>query len=108
LAPIQGLLEILAKIPGVGKLLGPAVEKMQEFRNNLKGTETENTIVQNVVPGKIEPVPETITQTGIPPRIIRPINNNDRNNQTVTRAAPVARRLNRQTVPPQIKTVTPP
>jgi TP901 family phage tail tape measure protein len=35
LAPIQGLLEILAKIPGVRKLLGPAVEKIQEFRNNL-------------------------------------------------------------------------
>jgi hypothetical protein len=36
----------------------------------------------------------------------RPINN-DRNNQTVTRAAFGARRFNRQTIPPQIKTVTP-
>jgi hypothetical protein len=39
LAPIQGLLELLAKIPGVGEKLGPAMEKIEEFRNTLKGTE---------------------------------------------------------------------
>lgn len=64
LAPIQGLLEILAKIPGVDKLLGPAVEKIQSFRDQLKGVEPETTFVQNVVPAGITtPVPNIINQT---------------------------------------------
>jgi TP901 family phage tail tape measure protein len=54
LAPIQGLLEMLAHIPGVGELLGPAVEKIQNFRNELKGLKTADaTIVENVVPGTV-------------------------------------------------------
>jgi phage-related minor tail protein len=50
LAPIQGLLEILAKIPGVDKLLGPAVEKIQDFRNTLKGVEDISAEVSAVTP----------------------------------------------------------
>jgi TP901 family phage tail tape measure protein len=88
LAPIQGLLEVLAKIPGADKLLGPTVEKIQDFRNNLKGIETENTVVQNIVPGSItNPVPKTLTQT---------VN---------TRASFPGETT---TVPPQLNRVTPP
>jgi TP901 family phage tail tape measure protein len=39
LAPIQGFLELIAKIPGVKEKLGPAIEKIEEFRNTLKGVE---------------------------------------------------------------------
>jgi hypothetical protein len=39
LGPIQGLLELLAKIPGVGKLLEPAIKGLNDFRNKLKGIE---------------------------------------------------------------------
>jgi hypothetical protein len=39
LGPIQGLLELLAKIPGVDKLLEPAVKGLNDFRNRLKGIE---------------------------------------------------------------------
>jgi len=39
IAPIQGFLELLSKIPGVGKLLGPAVNKLDTLRANLKGTD---------------------------------------------------------------------
>ncbi|GHU13039.1 hypothetical protein FACS1894161_2520 [Spirochaetia bacterium] len=53
LAPIQGLLEMLAKIPGVGKLLGPAVEKLQSFRNELKGIDDTSAVVQAVVPDAV-------------------------------------------------------
>jgi len=39
IAPIQGFLEILSRIPGVGKLLGPAVNKLDTLRADLKGTD---------------------------------------------------------------------
>jgi hypothetical protein len=39
IAPIQGFLELLSKIPGVGKLLGPAVNKLDTLRADLKGTD---------------------------------------------------------------------
>ena len=39
IAPIQGFLELLSKIPGVGKLVGPAVDKLDSLRANLKGTD---------------------------------------------------------------------
>jgi TP901 family phage tail tape measure protein len=50
LAPIQGLLELLAKIPGVDQLLGPAVQQIQAFRNDLKGIEDIQTEISAVVP----------------------------------------------------------
>jgi TP901 family phage tail tape measure protein len=37
LAPVQGLLEILSNIPGLGHLAGKGAEKIQEFRNFLTG-----------------------------------------------------------------------
>ncbi len=37
IAPIQGFLSLLAKIPGVDYLLNPAVDKLQELRDNLTG-----------------------------------------------------------------------
>jgi TP901 family phage tail tape measure protein len=40
LGPIQGLLELLAKIPGADELLGPAVKGLNDFRNKLKGIDT--------------------------------------------------------------------
>ena len=90
LAPIQGLLEILAKIPGVDKLLGPAVEKIQSFRESLKGVEAETTIVQNVVPAEISAVtpraiPQTTTATAAPAIPSYGIDN--RNNRTITAAS---------------------
>jgi len=50
LTPVQGLIEMLAKIPGVNKLLGPAVEKIKEFKENLKGNEADAAITNNVKP----------------------------------------------------------
>ena len=41
IAPIQWFIELLAKIPGLESLLQPAVDKMQEFRNSLKGVSAE-------------------------------------------------------------------
>jgi hypothetical protein len=37
LAPVQGLLEILSNIPGLGYLAGKGADKIQEFRNFLTG-----------------------------------------------------------------------
>jgi hypothetical protein len=39
LAPVQGLLEILSYIPGLGGLAGKGADKIQQFRNFLKGTD---------------------------------------------------------------------
>jgi len=96
LAPIQGLLEVLAKIPGVNKLLGPAVEKIKEFRENLKGNNIETEVVQNVVPAQVSTVvPRAVNQTstgtaGIPANIAPNITG--RNNQTITAATTPATR----------------
>jgi TP901 family phage tail tape measure protein len=43
IAPMQGFLELLAKIPGLDKHLGPAVAKIQELRNKLTGVEPPDT-----------------------------------------------------------------
>jgi hypothetical protein len=48
LAPIQGLLEVFAKIPGVDKLLGPAVQAIKSFRQNLTGID-ETAIVKTKI-----------------------------------------------------------
>lgn len=56
LAPVQGLLEILSYIPGLGHLAGKGAEKIQEFRNFLKGVDGA-TVTAEVNP------PENVTLT---------------------------------------------
>jgi TP901 family phage tail tape measure protein len=113
LAPIQGFLEMLSKIPIIGEKIAPAADKIKEFRDQLKGVETENTVVQNIVPGSItNPVPETLTQTvNTTARIVPPLNNGI-NNRTITAAAtaPGGASFPGETapVPPQLNRVTPP
>jgi len=63
LAPIQGLLEVLAKIPGVDKLLGPAITKMQEFRNTLKGIDTAEQASASAVHPSVQAAMRTATTT---------------------------------------------
>jgi TP901 family phage tail tape measure protein len=97
LAPIQGILETLAHIPGVGELLGPAVEKIKNFREELKGnTAAETTVVQKVVPADVGNVtPRTITQTTAAANsaaansaaAIPAYGIDNRNNRTITAAA---------------------
>jgi hypothetical protein len=65
LAPIQGFLEILAKIPGVDKLLGPAVEKIKSFRESLKGNETITAEVETIVPPAINNAATATTTSGV-------------------------------------------
>jgi TP901 family phage tail tape measure protein len=62
IAPVQGLLELLAKIPGVKKLLGPAVDAIEGFRNKLKGVDGTK------ITAEIEP-PETKPPETEPPKI---------------------------------------
>jgi TP901 family phage tail tape measure protein len=113
LAPIQGFLEMLSKIPIIGEKIAPAADKIKEFRDQLKGVETENTVVQNIVPGSItNPVPETLTQTvNTTARIVPPLNNGI-NNRTITAAAtaPGGASFPGETapVPPQLNRATPP
>ncbi|GHV90447.1 hypothetical protein AGMMS50268_09500 [Spirochaetia bacterium] len=73
LAPIQGLLEILSYIPGLGHLAGKGAEKIQEFRNFLKGADGA-TINANVnVP---DSVAAEITPLGGTPSVETPGINN--------------------------------
>ena len=104
LAPIQSLLEMLARIPGVSRFLGPAVERVQNFREGLTGMGVEADVVQNVVPAEIKNivpaevtniVPSAITQTatttaGIPSNTAPNINT--ASNQTITAATAPATR----------------
>jgi hypothetical protein len=55
LAPVQGLLEVLSKIPGLGHLAGKGAEKIQELRNLLTAVE-DTTIIAEVEP------PEELTE----------------------------------------------
>jgi len=64
LAPIQGLLEVLAKIPGVNKLLGPAIDKIKNFRAELKGMET-TAEVQAVVPQAVNGAATATTTSAV-------------------------------------------
>jgi|GEM_PF-1601110 hypothetical protein len=54
IAPIQWFIELLAKIPGLESLLQPAVDKMQEFRNSLKGVSAEEMGAEAAVTVKSE------------------------------------------------------
>jgi hypothetical protein len=82
LMPIQGLLELLAKIPGIGKFLGPVVDQISALRNQLKGigpeiedaskdlakSVTSNNPAASVVPPAITNlVPETRAAPGVSP-----------------------------------------
>jgi TP901 family phage tail tape measure protein len=62
LAPVQGFLEMLSKIPMLGEKMAPAVEKIEAFRNQLKG-------IDETAP--VEAVPEKATQPR--PRRVRPV-----------------------------------
>ncbi|MDR1586537.1 MAG: hypothetical protein LBS57_03675, partial [Treponema sp.] len=53
LAPVQGLLEILSYIPGLGHLAGKGAEKIQEFRNFLKGVDGTTVNADVTVPDKV-------------------------------------------------------
>ena len=54
IAPIQWFIELLAKIPGVDSYLQPAVDKLQEFRNSLKGKSAEEMGAEAAVTVKSE------------------------------------------------------
>ena len=53
LVPIQGLLEILAYIPGLGHLAGKGAEKIEEFRNFLKGVDGATVTADVNMPEKV-------------------------------------------------------
>jgi len=55
---------LLAKIPGVDKLLGPAVEKIKNFRGELKGIEAAADI-QAVVPQAVNGSAAAITTSAV-------------------------------------------
>jgi TP901 family phage tail tape measure protein len=63
LYPVQQLLELLAKIPGLGNLAGSGAEKIQNIRDKLGLTTTEK-IVQQVV--QADTVSTGLTATGLP------------------------------------------
>jgi hypothetical protein len=63
LAPIQGFLEMLSKIPIIGEKIAPAAEKIEAFRNQLKGIDETTT--------PAETAPEKITQPR--PQRVRPV-----------------------------------
>ena len=62
LAPIQGLLEILSYIPGLGHLAGKGADKIQQFRNFLKGNDGAEAVdkaVPETVNAQISPLGDT-------------------------------------------------
>jgi len=68
LYPVQQLLELLAKIPGMGKLAGAGADKIQEIRDKL-GLATPEKIAQEVVPAaavEISQVPAGLVPDGPP------------------------------------------
>jgi hypothetical protein len=68
LYPVQQLLELLAKIPGLGNLAGSGAEKIQNIRDKLGLTTTEK-IVQEVVQAAAvseAAIPATIHVSGNP------------------------------------------
>ena len=52
LAPVQGFLELVSKIPGVGNLAKGAAEKIQELRFGLTGEKKENQRLAPVTPSE--------------------------------------------------------
>jgi TP901 family phage tail tape measure protein len=66
LAPVQGLLEILSYIPGLGHLAGKGAEKIEEFRNFLKGVDGATVSAEVNVPGSVAAALTPPTDTGAP------------------------------------------
>jgi hypothetical protein len=66
LAPVQGLLEILSHIPGLGHLAGKGAEKIEEFRNFLKGVDGATVSAEVNVPKKVTAELTPPTGTGVP------------------------------------------
>jgi TP901 family phage tail tape measure protein len=48
LAPIQGLLELIALIPGIGKIADSGAQKIEELRNGLRGIDSATATVETV------------------------------------------------------------
>jgi TP901 family phage tail tape measure protein len=69
LAPIQGLLEILSYIPGLGHLAGKGAEKIEEFRNYLKGVDGATVSAEVNTPDEIALTPPTDTATLVIPGV---------------------------------------
>jgi TP901 family phage tail tape measure protein len=67
LAPVQGLLEILALIPGIGIFAGKGVEKINELRDSLKGIDTKT--VEAVIPEPVETAIEPPDLSGYQQRL---------------------------------------
>jgi len=63
LAPVQGLLEILSYIPGLGHLAGKGAEKIEEFRNFLKGVDGATVTAEVNPPENVTLAPPTDTGT---------------------------------------------
>jgi hypothetical protein len=66
LVPIQGLLEILSHIPGLGHLAGKGAEKIQEFRNFLKGVDGATVTADVNMPDKVAAELSPSTGTSFP------------------------------------------
>jgi hypothetical protein len=66
LVPIQGLLEILSHIPRLGHLAGKGAEKIQEFRNFLKGVDGATVTADVNMPDKVAAEFSPSTGTSFP------------------------------------------
>jgi hypothetical protein len=66
LAPVQGLLEILSYIPGLGHLAGKGTEKIEELRNFLKGVDGATVSADVNVPESVKAELTPPTDTGAP------------------------------------------
>jgi hypothetical protein len=66
LAPVQGLLEILSYIPGLGHLAGKGAEKIEELRNFLKGVDGATVNAEVNTPESIEAELTPPVDTGVP------------------------------------------
>jgi TP901 family phage tail tape measure protein len=64
LIPVQGLLEILSYIPGFGHLAGKGADKIQEFRNFLKGVDGTTVNAAVNVPDEVAAELTPPTNTG--------------------------------------------
>ncbi|MDR1251115.1 MAG: phage tail tape measure protein [Treponema sp.] len=70
LAPVQGLLEIISHIPGLGHLAGKGAEKIAGLRNSLLG-EDANITAKIKIP-KVEPPPVELPDAAVPDAIEPP------------------------------------
>jgi hypothetical protein len=66
IVPIQGLLEILSHIPGLGHLAGKGADKIEEFRNFLKGVDGATVTADVNVPDEVNAKLTPPVDTGAP------------------------------------------